>query len=150
MKCMQSYGTHSKPKRRNKRIESGVVSACIKWLWLNGCYVWRQNTMGAKYGEQYVKSCVTGCADIIGVTSHGRFLAVECKAPAGTLTEQQTRFKEYIEERHGIHIIARSVDDLEARKDDIKTLHLSPGFAGGYRPQQNLRPSSESIVLEDA
>jgi hypothetical protein len=108
-----------KPKRKNKRVESGVVNACIRWLWLNHCYIWRQNTGAFKVNDRFIRYGVPGCADIIGLTQSGRFVAVECKSPEGRLTEQQAAFRDLVVAKNGIYILARSLSDLQARVDEF-------------------------------
>lgn len=53
-----------------------------------------------------------GSSDLIGLTSAGRFLAVEVKAPKGRATEGQESFIEQVQRMGGIGIVAKSVDDL--------------------------------------
>ena len=55
--------------------------------------------------------CV-GSSDLIGWTSEGKFLAVECKTDRGRLTEHQNNFLTQVKQDGGIAILARSVDDL--------------------------------------
>lgn len=100
--------------------ESAVVNACIKWLWANGVYCWRQNT-GAfkpKDSNRFIRYGIPGCADILGVAK-GRFIAIECKSARGKTSPLQEAFKKHIEDHGGIYIVARSIDDLEALKGEI-------------------------------
>lgn len=109
------------PQRKNKRTESALVNAVMRWMWLNGCYCWRQNTGAYKPegSSRYIQYGTPGCADIIGVTSSGVFIAVECKSAKGKLTDHQLKFRDYILEKNGIYICAKSLDDLENRKSEI-------------------------------
>ena len=100
--------------------ESLVVNACLRWLWLKGCFVYRNNTGGWKVpnSNRVIRYGFPGSADIIGVTPSGRFIACECKAPNGYgLTDRQRHFQARIEENKGIYVVARSVDDLENKKE---------------------------------
>ncbi len=105
-----------------KITESQIVNLCIRWLWLHGCYVWRQNTGAYKpvNSDRYIRFGIPGCADIIGVIGdgpmRGKFLAIECKSAKGKMSEHQIKFKEVIESKGGIYILAHSVDDLIANK----------------------------------
>lgn len=107
--------------------ETSLVGACIQWLLLHGCYVWRNNTGTAmvtrKDGNRYpVRFGHTGSADIVGVMPGGRFIGVECKRPLGPRggssgrmqTPEQTQFEREIKRMGGVYILARSIDDLEA------------------------------------
>ena len=53
-----------------------------------------------------------GSSDLIGLTSQGRFLAAEVKAPKGRPTEGQESFIEMVNRLNGIGLIARSVDEF--------------------------------------
>lgn len=118
-------------KRRYKREESGIVNACMRWLWVHGCYVWRQNVGAFKINERFVRYGVAGCADIIGITKHGRMICVECKSSKGKLTPHQERFRDYILDQRGIYIVARSVDDLELHKNIVMAVQVPPAYARG-------------------
>ena len=77
--------------------------------------VWRQNT-GALINQHghLVKFGLQGSADILGIIKpHGRFLAIEVKAPRGKLTAQQERFKQMIEGHGGLYILARTLEDVK-------------------------------------
>ena len=104
-----------------KISEGAVVNACIRWLFLHGCYVWRNNTGAWKPegSSRYISFGKRGSADIIGVTPRGVFLAVECKAKGGKQSPEQKEFERAVSEKNGIYILAYSVDDLEAAKDKI-------------------------------
>jgi len=116
------------PKRKKSKPESGVVSACLKWLWYRGCYVWRNNTGALKTNEgQWVRFGLKGSADIIGVSPAGRFLAIECKAPGQYLKPEQKAFRDTIEAHKGIYVMARSTDDLEKMQGIILGQMGMPG-----------------------
>lgn len=101
--------------------ESAIVSACIKWLWAHGCYVWRNNTGAYKPegSNRYIAYGHKGSADILGVTKTGRFIACECKRPGKGLEPTQELFRNRVQEKGGLHITARALEDLERRKYEI-------------------------------
>jgi hypothetical protein len=101
--------------------ESLVVSACIQWLHVHGCFVWRNNTGAYKHpaSNTFIRYGLVGSGDILGMTPRGRFLAVECKSEKGKPTEQQERFGGRVTEHGGLYILAHSIDDLEARRGEI-------------------------------
>lgn len=112
------------PSKRNPEhvSESSVVSACIKWLWANGCYVWRNNTGGFRPegSKRVIRYGALGSPDIIGLTPNGRFIGIECKSPTGgSLSPPQERFRTHVLEKNGIYLVVRNVDKLKARKDEI-------------------------------
>jgi hypothetical protein len=108
--------------------ESEVVHACIKWLHFHGCDVIRNNTTAFKntytrkdgtQGVSWVRSDKKGSGDILACSPHGRWIEVECKSETGSLRPEQITRQQEITKRAGIYIIARSIDDLEARKAEI-------------------------------
>lgn len=118
------------PKVRKKTIvnESAVVSACMKWLYAYGCIAMRNNTGGlpstyirknGTIGRYLVRFGRTGWGDIIFCTPKGRFGEIECKAGYNKQQPPQRLHQEEVEGRHGIYIVAYSVDDLEARRAEI-------------------------------
>jgi len=93
--------------------EGAVVKACLEWLNIYGAFVWRNNTGCLKdKTERPVFFGKPGSADIIGVLPGGRFIAVECKAKKGKLSEKQKEFLTNVEEMGGLAIVARSIDDV--------------------------------------
>lgn len=137
--------------------ESHVVNACIRWLFAQGCYVWRQNTGGHKqtytrkdgsHGQTFIKYGTLGCADIIGVTPNGRFLAVECKAGNNGLSDPQELFGERIQEKNGIYIVAYGVDDLELQKETILAKHYTPMLADGALRDNRVKPTGRRVHEE--
>lgn len=76
---------------------------------------WRMNA-GAVMGEgRYMRLGPTGIADVIGYLKTGQFLAVEVKAPDGTVAEHQEAFLAHVRAAGGVAFVARSVEDVFAR-----------------------------------
>lgn len=108
--------------------ENSVVNACIRWLHLNGCFVWRNNSGATtkKYtnkqgvsSEYHVRFGAKGSPDIVGTTPTGRFIGVECKFGRNKLDDHQKAFGNKLIEKNALFIVAYSVDDLEAHKQEI-------------------------------
>lgn len=81
--------------------------------------VWRANTGAARTRSgRLIRFGIRGQADILGLTSSGRFLAIECKSATGRLSPAQIAFCDMVERFGGIYIVARSaqeaVDQLDA------------------------------------
>lgn len=77
--------------------------------------VWRNNTgcLTDRNGRP-VFFGLTGSADILGIIApEGRFLAIECKTPAGRQREAQKFFQKMVESMGGIYILARKVEDVK-------------------------------------
>lgn len=125
--------------------ESLIVDQCIKWLWAHGCYVYRQNTGAYKPegSNRYIRYGTPGGSDIVGVSPYGRALFIECKTAKGQLTPLQEAFRERIEEKNGIYILARSIDDLEAFKTAILAKQYPPMYAQGAVPDHRIKPTSK-------
>lgn len=136
--------------------ESAILNACIRWLWSSGAFVWRNNTGGTHKSYErkdgstahyHIKFGYPGSADILGMNKHGRFLAIECKAANGKLSEQQERFREYVERHGGVYLVARSLDDLEANKQLI--LSSCPrGYAENSIYPNYIKPKAKMEVVE--
>lgn len=100
--------------------ENKVVSACIQWLFHNGCFVWRNNSGAYKTTSgAYVRYGAKGSPDIIGTTPSGRFIGVECKYGKNDLEPSQEAFGERLKKKGALYIVAYGVDDLEACKKEI-------------------------------
>lgn len=79
-----------------------------------GCLVWRNNC-GMLKNEAGIPIKFglgnPGGSDLIGLTSNGRFFAIEVKTPTGKPTKQQLNFIEQVKSKGGLAGIARSPDD---------------------------------------
>ena len=94
-----------------KKIENDI----LVFLRTIGVYCWKNQSVGIydPVKKIYRKSNnvfhIKGVADIIGIIQ-GRFLAIEVKTPAGSLTPEQRIFLAKINEEGGIGFVARSVE----------------------------------------
>jgi hypothetical protein len=93
--------------------EGKVKADCLEYLRLIGAFVWNNPTGAyqARPGE-WVHFGKTGSADIIGLLPGGRFLAVECKAGNGRMSDKQQEFLDTVTSLGGVAIVARSHADL--------------------------------------
>jgi len=80
---------------------------------LPGGLFWRQNTgvFRALNSDRVIRSSANGIADILGVY-YGHAIAIETKSKTGTLSTAQMRFRYQWIKSGGVHIVARSVDDV--------------------------------------
>ena len=60
-----------------------------------------------------IRLAAPGVSDLIGWT-HGRFVAIEVKAPRGRLTDEQAAFLDLVRRSGGLAGVARSIDDARA------------------------------------
>lgn len=121
-------GASNKPKAprgkksKTPKPENAVVKACLQYLQILGCFVWRNNTGGYNpYSDssRVVRYGKVGSGDLIGVTPSGRFITVECKAGNNKQSDYQIDFQRRVEASNGVYILAYSVDDIEKRRGDI-------------------------------
>lgn len=127
----------AKNPSKPKMSESQLVNLCIRWLLAHGCFVQRNNT-GAYKPEgtnRFIRFGKMGSPDITGLTANGRWIGVECKVGYNKLSPHQEAYKARIEEKKGIYIVARSLDDLELHKNEIKTEHFPARYADGVVTQ---------------
>jgi hypothetical protein len=99
--------------------ENAVKNACLEYLKICKIMAWSNNTGAVKYKngagrDRFLRFGYVGSADIIGCLPDGRFLAVECKAEKGRLSEAQTSFLASVKECGGVAVVARSIDDVAA------------------------------------
>ena len=107
-----------------KMRETSLVSACIQYLTLRGCFVYRQNQGGVKVTrkgrERLIRfAIVDGISDIIGMTPSGRYLAVECKVRPNKPTPEQSDFMARVRKSGGAALLIYSLDELIAGLKEI-------------------------------
>jgi hypothetical protein len=91
--------------------ESALVNAVIRYLWLRGCFVWRNNTGAYRKPDGHmVRFGTKGSSDVLGVAPDGRLLAIECKVGRNTPTEAQAHFLAEVRARGGIALVVRPDD----------------------------------------
>ncbi len=112
--------------------ETDLVKACIQLCqWSNVVAdVWRNNTAVIPIQDRNgTRRCVhqgrKGISDILGLTTSGRFLAIECKMPRGQLTAHQREFVERVNESGGLALVIRDTAELQAA---LTHLALDPAW----------------------
>ena len=98
--------------------ETLLVSACLVWLRMQGCKVWKNNVGGMAIHQigrrsRFVRFGEPGLPDIIGIAKNGRFVGIECKRKPNKLTEHQIRFLDSARSMGAWAIYVYSVDELE-------------------------------------
>lgn len=101
---------------KEKEIQAQVLS----YLKYNHVFCWRNNSTGIyDTAKQRFRRPGTfflpGVADILGVYTQGRFLAIEIKSEKGKLSEHQTYFLEEVNRWGGIGIVCRSIEDVDKK-----------------------------------
>ncbi len=80
----------------------------------------RRNHVGKvkdEHGRWHSFGLCKGASDIIGLTNAGQFIAIEVKSPKGKLSDEQVAFLRMVENKGGLAIIARNIDDVRNRID---------------------------------
>lgn len=108
--------------------EGTVLKACIQRLCYYGCDIIRNQT-GSAYRKSKNKAGITkqwyiqfgkkGSGDIVACSPFGRWIEVETKFGNNGQTIEQKARQQIIESLGGVYILARSVDDIDSRADDI-------------------------------
>ena len=102
------------PRKHRGKPERAAQRAIVEYLRLRGCLV-AVTDAGAAYraGAFFGDAIPAGWPDVTGLLPDGRFIGVEVKAPDGRQSPVQKAMEEAIRKRHGIYILARSIDDVE-------------------------------------
>lgn len=98
--------------------EGRVIADVLAYLKVLGVFAWRNNTGASQVKRPngslgFVRYGHVGSSDIIGLLPDGTFLAVECKAKHGCLSEHQARFLADVASRGGVAIVARCIEDVD-------------------------------------
>ena len=97
-----------------KTPEGCIKTAILRYLERRGFFAWGNATGCVRVApDRWIHFGKKGSADIIGILPDGKFLAVECKAPAGRLAPEQKAFLEKVRGLGGVGIVARSGRELD-------------------------------------
>ena len=83
--------------------ESQIQSDIQEYLRYNGWFVFKIHQQG--------KFCYKGITDLIAVKD-GKTLFCEVKGDKGKLRPEQIKFMDDIKDHGGVHVVARSIDDV--------------------------------------
>jgi hypothetical protein len=86
-----------------RAIRFGVTEAGLGTLWRNNVGFDAQNKI--RYGLGL------GSADLVGIATGGRFLAIEVKTSEGRLRVEQRAWLRVVEARGGIALVCRSAEE---------------------------------------
>ena len=96
--------------------ENPVVRAALSLLSYYQVEAWRNQAVRVP-GRHF--NGRKGVSDILGVTSSGRFVAIECKKPGGKVSSEQQAFIDMVKARGGVALI---LDSVEAVMETLKGL----------------------------
>lgn len=109
--------TKKRKRKHYKKEEQGILKACLEFLQLKGCLVYRNNSgivfvENGNGSKRAIRMGMPGAPDIIGCAPGGIFLAIECKTKTGKVSQQQKEFLQKVHSFGGFSIIVRDVEDL--------------------------------------
>lgn len=108
---------------KTKTTTNSTTGAILLYLNSMGHFVWRNNTTGVydpvKKLFRKPKGQLNGVADIIGMSSDGRFLSVEIKTGRDKQSDSQLHFEDLVNSHNGIYIVAKNFDDFLIEFNDI-------------------------------
>ena len=110
----QPMPTPAAPRQPSARPESDVLRDVLAALRRHPAVAWveRVNSGVIEVDGRWIRYGWVGAADVIGQLADGRFLAVECKAPAGRVSEAQRAFLDRVTAAGGVAFVARGADDV--------------------------------------
>ena len=73
---------------------------------------WHARMNSGVFGSRYVRAGFKGCADILGQTTDGLFVAIEVKRAHTQPTPEQVAFLGRVSRAGGIAFVARCADDV--------------------------------------
>ena len=104
--------------------EHSIQDAILRYLTLDpriawterfntGAHVLEETKPNGKKSRRFIRYAFKGCADLLGQTVDGRFLAIEVKTRSGRPTSDQERFLRKVNDNNGIGFVARSVEEVQ-------------------------------------
>jgi len=76
------------------------------------CRVWKNATGAVKTPTGFIKFGLKGSADILGLTSDGKLLAIECKSGSAVLSKHQRMFQRMVTKMDGRYLLCRDADNI--------------------------------------
>ena len=122
--AIDMFGMATGPtKRTNAKPEAAALCEVLKALRAHPAVVWceRMNSGAAKVGNRFIRFGFTGCPDVLGQLRDGRLLAVEVKAPKGTLRPEQAVMLSRIAGAGGVAFVAHDCRDVFSNLDEKGT-----------------------------
>lgn len=108
------------------KAENSVQEAVLEYLTILHVFCWRTNNIPVydpvrKCHRSMPKFSLKGVADILGIMPDGtgRLLAIECKAPGGSLSKEQREFRDNVRRLGGVYIVIDSCLKIKQEIDWI-------------------------------
>ena len=113
---------------RSKRLiapqtpERVILKSCLAYLNAHPAvaFVFRANTglVQTPDGRRF-KAGFKGCADVLGMTKNGSFIAIEVKRAGKDATPDQAEFLRKVNAYGGYGMVVRSIDDCRAMLESL-------------------------------
>lgn len=103
------------------KVENATKNAILSYLNMQqNCFAWSSNTGGMKTPSGgWINFGFPGSPDVL-CCYHGLFVGVEVKTAKGRQNNNQEKFEVKIRGARGVYILARSVQDVINRLEEIK------------------------------
>jgi len=105
--------------------EGAVRNLVCSYLTRLGLFFWLHDSVGIfdpktkRFRRNTSPYRMKGVADILGILPSGRMFAIELKSATGRLTPEQKIFIEKVNASGGIAFMARSIEDVKERLDEL-------------------------------
>lgn len=156
-KAMESYHTklakkEAGPTRKNEKPEQEVRKQVLPHIRAKGWFVFVADSTAiySQNAGRFLGSQIqVGCADVLGLTDSGQFLALELKAPGrlSSLRPAQLEFLVNVISRGGLGLVADSVARLEMILQTYKS-DPRPETLMGFLPKKKVE-LGELFITED-
>jgi hypothetical protein len=117
----QIISTNKTIKDKRYATHNDMVKRTLIYLNEELLGVFWSNATGAIKGKNghYQKYGLVGSADILGISTSGRFIGVEVKTGSGRQTKEQLNFQRIVEKNNGLYVLIRSTSDFLDLKSKI-------------------------------
>jgi hypothetical protein len=106
-------GEWIEPRRHRESAEAKTQKQICNWLvGIGAIYAVTDAGILSKMGLGMRCGVPTGWPDLTCCLPGGRFLGIEVKAPKGKQSDDQLAMQAQIENKGGLYIVARSLDDV--------------------------------------
>lgn len=112
-------------KKSTLRLDShkDVIKAILEMIkWRQDIYAWKNNTGALPIGDtkRYISFGHPGSADILGLTSDGRFIGIEVKVGEDRQSQKQKDFEEYVNKFRGRYLLTSSTKEVQSYLDTLE------------------------------
>lgn len=103
-----------------KLREADILRTILDYLRVHRIFHFRLNTGAMKIDKRYVTFGKVGAPDIF-VVHRGQCLGIEVKGPKGKQSQAQWEFAERLTVAGGLYVVARCIEDVDAKLRQIES-----------------------------